>query len=363
MTEALNPIGVALRCISSRAEEVYNQVCQAGGLSIDGNTSSADIDVAMDLEKYGFIFRRIGQAGYDLLPTPFALLVPSLLHRIDWKYPPFVNLPPHERERLQHDLLQLPESALKSVLPPTKSGTMPQTIEGAANIDAFVARILHEAQDVRAVSAAEWSSNLPLVWAALVQRMGEGMHYQRVTSPLGLAAFGWDINNRDISETGVDLRVSLTRTISPFYIFTGDNLRSTLVFVSPVRDDTQPRATYTTLGQLTERLSSIFDDLWCTAIPAQAILNRLRTYRPLYVERARQKCGEVGAHVAGALFDKGIFATFSADEEALLPRLIGSGLAVRSKYIIGNTPYVPNIVKEIEVYFREERGSNDEWNI
>jgi hypothetical protein len=363
MMDARDQIRVIVRYISTRAEEVYHQVLQAGRISIHGATSPVDIAAATDLENYGFVFRRTVPAGYDLLPTPFAILIPSLLHRLDWSYPPFAEVSTDERQRLRTDLIQLRANTPMPISLPLESPEMSRTLEGAADIDAFVASILRQTQDVRAVSAAEWSTNLPLVWTVLVQRMREGMQYRRIVSPLGLAAFGWHINERDTTETGVDLRVSLTPTLSPFYLFTGGHLRSALVFVLPVRDDTQPRATYTALGQLTERLSEMFDDLWRTAVPVRRILDRLWRYRPVYIEHALHTCGEAGARVASVLFDKGIFAELAAEDEAILPCFADSGLAVRSKYTIGLTQYVPNIIEEITRYVREEGFSNDDRNV
>lgn len=358
-----NQIKRALRYISTSAEEVYDQVLQAGHISIHGATPSIDMAAATDLENYGFVFRQMVQAGYDLFPTPLEILIPSLLHRLDWSYPPFADVPTEERERLRNDFMQLHKKMPTSESPQLDSPAMPRALEGAANIDAFVARILGDTWDVCAVSAAERSSNLPLLWAVLVQRMKEGMRYRRIVSPLGLAAFGWNINDRDTTEIGVDLRVSLTEMLSPFYLFTGDQLRSALVFVSSVRDDTQPRATYTALGQLTERLSKMFDDLWRAAVPVRPILHRLQAHRPLYIERAFQTCGEAGARVAALLFDKGIFAEFTADDDPLLLSLVNSGLAITSNYTIGLTNHVPNIIDEITCYVHEEGVRNDGRNI
>lgn len=352
-------IRAALRNVSARATDMYGYVLQNEGLSIGGDTPSADIAAASDLENYGFVFRRSRPTGYDLLPTPYEILIPSLLHRLDWSYPPFAGLPATERQQLQDDLLELRENSPATFSIPLVSPELPRTIEGAAHIDTFVAGILKEAEEVRALSAAEWSTNLPLVWAALVQEMERGMTYRRIVSPLGLAAFGWKINDRDTRETGVNLRVHLSPSLSPFYLFTGPKLRSALVFAHPTCDDTQRRATYTALGQLTQRLSEMFDDLWQTAVPAQSVLRRLRTHAPHYVERAHRFHGDAGARVATALFDKGIFAELAEEDQEFLSSLVDSGVAIRSKFKIGLTNCVPNIVDEIARYVRQEQEPRD----
>ena len=181
-----NQIKRAVRYISTSAEEVYDQVLQAGHISIHGATPLVDMAAATDLENYGFVFRQTVPAGYDLFPTPLAILIPSLLHRLDWSYPPFADLPAEERERLRNDFMQLHKRTPTSESPQPDSPAMPRALEGAANIDTFVARILGNTWDVCAVSAAEWSSNLPS-GQSLSAKKKNAVPSHRL--PLGLAAF------------------------------------------------------------------------------------------------------------------------------------------------------------------------------
>jgi hypothetical protein len=349
--------GIVARYISKRAEELYDQVLQAGHISIHGATPSVDVAAATDLENYGFLFRQAVPAGYDLFPTPLAILILSLLNRLEWSYPPFVGIPTEEREHLKSQLMRVLE-ILTSETPQPDLPTTSLSLEGAANIDAFVTRILAGTRELCVVSADQWSNNLPLIWAALVQQIKRGMQYRRLISPLVLAAFGWEINNRDMTEIDVDLRVSLAATSSPFYIFTGEHGRSALVFF-PVSDGSPPRAVYIGIGQLTEQLLAEFNKLWRVAVPAGRLLARLKEYRGPYLERAFQVCGEAGARVAARLFDEGIFAKFTAEDTPILCCLLNSGLAITSNYTIGLTKYAPNIIDEITRYIHEEGVPND----
>jgi len=347
----------AVRQVSARAAELYHKMRAINGLSIDVTTPPDDVDAACELERYGFIFRQPGQAGYNLFPTPFEILIPSLLHRIDWSYPPFDTLPRAERERLRDRLCEFQDSDCHP--PFAQPLAAAQALEGAAQIDAFVSRVLHDTLDVCAVSAAEWSGNLPLLWSALVQRLKDGMRYRRIVSPLGFAAFGWAINYRDTTETGVDLRVSSAQVTSPFYLFAGAEIRSALVFASPTPMKGWTRATYTAVGQLTKRLSELFDDLWDAAIPAQTILTRLQHYRTSYIKSASEVAGELGANIASLLFNKGIFAQLPGNHQPTLDALVNAGLVMQSNYSIGLTRLVPNLVKEIESYLRSDGGNDD----
>jgi len=348
----------AVRYISESAEEAYEQLLRNGSITIDRATSLTHLSIITELENYGFVFREAASAGYIFFPTPLEILIPSLLHRLDWSYPPFIDIPENERECLHGSLKQLLDD-----FPPRESSQpdapkTAQVLEGAANIDTFIARILGDTRDACAISAAEWSTNLPLVWGTLSQRIKEGMRYRRIVSPLGLAAFGWAVNDRDTREIGVDLRVSLATTLSPFYLFSGEHLHSAIVFGSSTVENSRARATYTALGQLTKRLSEIFDDLWDTATPANTILKRLQAHRSIYIERALQSCGVDGRRVAGLLFDKGIFSDFSSSDSSHLSSLVSSGLAITSNYTIGFTKYVPNIIDELTSYAHEQESAS-----
>ena len=362
-SDYLGDIRDVLRSISPESEWLYDEILKSSCLVIDSATPSSSLTATAELEKYGFVFRRTTPAGYELLPTPFEILVPSLLHRVQWKYPPFTDISDQERMRLENVFMRLRENLPKSVAVPNESPASSRTLEGTTEIDSFLAHVFRETQEVCAISAAEWSSNLPLVWAVIEQRMRQGMHYRRIVSPLGLAAFGWQINSRDTSETGIELRVDTTPALSPFYLFTGELFRSALVFVPPANDASARRATYTALGQLADRLFGIFEDRWKTAVPAPTILRRLDSFRPVYIGSARKAFGERGVHIAELLFNKGIFSELTADEAAILPSLVDAGLLVRSKYTIGRTNHVPNITEEIARYVREERVNDEQRNI
>lgn len=358
MSEAIQQIDIG-RLISLRAKQVYNQVLSTGYFPIHSETSEYDVSAATQLEDYGFVYRNPGPSGYQLLPTPFEILIPSLLHRIDWSYPPFSKFTPVERDKFRESLVQLRDTMPVSVVGRLKTPMGAQALEGTAEIDSFITRILPVTKEVSAISAAEWSNNLPLLWASIVQRLKEGMRYRRIVSPIGLSAFGWNINHRDTTEIGVNLRVSLKEIASPFYLFYGDDLRSSLVFVSSLQSQDQPRATYTALGQLTNRLSKMFDDLWHSAAPAQPILEQLKSYRPLYIDCAYQACGEPGKCIASKLFDKGIFSQFAESDEPFLCDLVNSGLAISSNFKIGLTCYVPNILDEITRCVLDQGACND----
>ena len=342
-----------VRFVSTSAEELYERILQDGYISIRGDTPSVDRIAAKELEDYGFVYRKTTPTGYDLFPTPFEILITSLLYRLDWSYPPFADITTEDRDHFQNKLKNLLTKKDLPSFSPFPALGLTQTIEGAANIDAFVARVLYHTQDLCAISAAEWSANLPLLWTVLVQRIKEGMRYRRIVSPLGLAAFGWIINDRDISETGVNLRVTLAQTLSPFYLFTGDYLHSALVFVPTIGDNTQLRASYTTLMPLTGHLSQMFNELWQAATSARSVLDWLWSYRPTYVEQAYHSCGETGALVAEKLFDMGIFAKLSPNEVRVVHCLIDSGLVIETKYRIGLSHYAPNIIEQITHCVRE----------
>ena len=357
MAEPPSQLEATARLISARADELYRQALLSGRLSIHSATSPADMEAATHLEEYGLVFRQAFPAGYDLFPTPFEILIPSLLHRLDWLYPPFADLSASARRDLRDSLLQLYQVS-RSPSPLPRPPGPAQTIEGAAEIDAFVARALRSASHVCAISAAEWSANLPLLWAVLAQRLKEGMRYRRVVSPFGLAAFGWNVNFRDTTETGVELRVSLAELRSPFYLFTNAHLRSALVFASSPTQPAEPRATYTDLGQLADRLSTIFEDLWHSAVPVAPVLERLRLHRPAYIALASKACGDPASRVASLLFDMGIFAQIAPADQPVLSDLANSGLALVSNFRIGLTPYVPNVLDEIVSAVCNQGGSH-----
>ncbi|MEK6375467.1 MAG: hypothetical protein AABO58_22545 [Acidobacteriota bacterium] len=335
---------VAARYLSAGAADVYTTLMDAGSITISSELESTYLEAATMLEEYGFSFRRNSEWGYELLPTPAELLVPSLLYRLEWAYPPFGHLDrlTHEEVRaaLEHSL---DGAEMASVEVPAAS----QTLVGAAQIDAFVARVIVDSAIVRALSAAEWSNNLPLVWSAITEGMRDGMEYHRVVSPLGLAAFGWDVNQRDVHDVGVDLRVSLRPQTSPFYLFAdSEQSLAALVFVPPMSGRGEPRATYTQLAQLTNQFLEMFNGIWEDAVPATYVLEQLRLRRQAFIDAASDAGGVRAADVAATLFDKGVFAEVPAADEAVAT-LVAQGLVISSRYTIGLTRLVPNLTDTI----------------
>ncbi|HSY49142.1 MAG TPA: hypothetical protein VLC46_10050 [Thermoanaerobaculia bacterium] len=341
--ESSTVIAVAARYLSAGAADVYTTLLDAGSITIGSELESTYLEAATMLEEYGFAYRRNTEWGYELLPTPGELLVPSLLYRLEWAYPPFG----HPDRRTYEEVRVALEHSLDGA--ETASVEVPaasQTLVGA-QIDAFVARVIVDSAIVRALSAAEWSSNLPLRWSAITEGMRDGMEYHRVVSPLGLAAFGWDINRRDVHDVGIDLRVSLRSQTSPFYLFANsERSLAALVFVPPMGSRGEPRATYTHLAELTNRFLEIFNGIWKDAVPATYVLEQLRLRRQAFIDAASDAGGARAADVAATLFDKGIFAEVSATDEAV-STLVARGLVIFSRYTIGLTSLVPNLTDTI----------------
>lgn len=349
------------RYISRRASDLYDFIARNGRLAVSHSTPSDDVASATELETYGFVFRHAVPTGYELLPTPTEIVIPSLVHRVDWRYPPFAVLSDDGRAKLREQLLQLNtvhHHDSSNYLEPH----VVHTFEGSADIDGFLARIIPETSDLRAISAATWSANLPLVWTVILKRMEEGMRYRRIVSPLGLVAFGLEINRRDTRDIGIELRVTLTPTESPFYIFSGESISSVLVFVPPATATAKPRATYTPLVTLTERLSAAFEDQWSAAVPATVILQRLSEYRSEYINSVLRAAGAESVTLAGDLFDRGIFADAGENNQHARELLIRHGFAVPTTFTIGATNYVPNIVSTVERYIREESSRDTRAN-
>jgi hypothetical protein len=347
--------------ISEEAMRMYEDILKTNRAIINQDTTLDEIVPANELEKFGFIFRSTLPTGYELLPTPFEIFLPSLIHRIDWGYPPFNNISLDKKNELKTRLQLINENIPESIPVTRKSTTAPQNIEGNANIDSLVVQLLESAREVRAISAAEWSGNLPLVWSAITERMEKGMLYRRVVPPMTFVAFGWEINWRDIFETGIDLRVSAIHCKSPFYLFTLEDLQSALVFTSSISVNSLPRATYTELHQLNKLLSEMFEDIWHSAISAKILLERLQNVKKDYTSKAYQLCGEIGKLVANKLFDKGIFSTFNEEEQQVLQDFVRKGLSIKSKFSIGLDNYVPNIIPIIETYVNQG-GIRDDKN-
>ena len=340
----------AAQHISVQSAVFYLRVIREGHLLINISTAATDLAASSELETFGFLFRRPVQGGYEVLPTPAPILRQSLLHRLDWLYPPFAILSREERQRIRIELRQPSDNTTATPMAAAETLEAPRTLEGSPEIDTFVTQALHRSRMFCAVSAAEWSSNLPLVWSVVEQRLREGMQYRRIVCPLGLAAFGWEINDRDTRNAGVDLRVTLMPMPSPFYLFSSEGWRSVLAFVSPACGEAKPRATYTALGQLTDRSSEQFEALWRDSTPAQTILERLACYRRDYIKLALATSGVTASTIAGMLFDKGIFANLSASDLAVVPSLIEAGLVLESRYSIGLHHFVPHIINQIRRY-------------
>jgi hypothetical protein len=336
-------IAVASRYLSAGAADLYTTLVGSGSIPISPELGSSYLETATILEDYGFAFRRNTEWGYELLPTPAELLVPSLLYRLEWAYQPFghPDRQTHEEVRvaLEHSL---DGAETASVEVPATS----QTLVGS-QIDAFVARVIIDSAIVRVLSAAEWSSNLPLRWSAITEGMRDGLEYHRVVSPLGLAAFGWDFNHRDVHDVGIDLRVSLRSQTSPFYLFANsEQSLAALVFAPPMNSRGEPRATYTHLKQLTNQFLDLFNGIWQDAVPATYVLEHLRLHRQAFIDAAADAGGLRAADVAATLFDKGIFAELPAADEAV-STLLARGLVISSRYTIGLTRLVPNLTDTI----------------
>ncbi|HVF39329.1 MAG TPA: hypothetical protein VM939_05465 [Gemmatimonadaceae bacterium] len=352
--ESSGVTAVVARFLSTGAAALYAQLAEEGFVTISPELGQMALDAGDLLEEYGFAFRRNREWGYDLVASPVELLVPSLLYRLDWAYPPFGHLDPATHGVIRDTLersLDAGTEALNEM--PAKA----QALVGAAQIDAFVVRMIGGSSILRALSAAEWSNNLPLVWSAITDGIQHGMQYRRVVAPLGLAAFGWQINQRDVHETGVDLRVSLGPPTSPFYLFAdqADKLTA-IVFVPRAHADAEPRATFMTLAHLTRQFLDVFTRIWDAAVPAIYVLDELRSRRTSFIDAAAAVGGSRSAECAAILFDRGIFAEINGEDEAVAP-LLAHGLVRPSTYTIGLTPLVPNLVDIITDIVRDYGAS------
>lgn len=349
--EAWNILIEVAGLISKSAREIYAQILESGSIPVKADTPKSKMEAIYALEKYGFVYRQNIFDGYVTFPTPLPILAISLLYRIDWAYPPFTKIPSEVSANIRTALINI---AVQGGVEPQSYHEISSTrsVEGSS-IDVLVAQVLPNTQKFFAISAAEWSANLPLVWTVLVQRLKEGMQYLRVVSPLEFVAFGWRINKRDVEEIGVNLRVITKTLLSPFYLFMGNDFMSALVFTPLQQREAIPRATYVMLKPLVQRSEEMFYALWQTAKPAYSVLHFLEAYRVEYLSTALSACGKKGMIVAEKIFDMGIFSELFPEDNLSVDCLVKASLIFETRHKIGLHTYAPNIVQKVSLYVQQ----------
>lgn len=226
-------------------------------------------------------------------------------------------------------------------------------LEGRSKISTFLVQLINDASEVFSVTAAEWTTNLPLIWAALVRRLANGMVYRRVCSELVLVAFGQAINRRDVFEVGVDLRVLPRSAIREvFHLATAAGTTTALLFhAEPLATDRKARATFIDNASLVRRFTERAQNYWSHAVPAGPLLERIDNLSAEYLERVKDSLGTMAAAVAREVFDYGVFSKPDtlgiSDTAEVVRQLVAARFLLPLSLPIGAFGYVANIVDEV----------------
>jgi hypothetical protein len=334
----------------------------SSGFIFDRDLTSDTKEAMGWLENVGFVFSELEGNNNDRVfyPTEPDLLAASFNHRCEWGLPPFGYLG-GENCHGQEAIATLNRCAKELIADSTQPKRVPKDfifLEGTERISNFIVRLIEQSSDFFGMSATEWASNLPLIWAALVKRIGEGLRYRRLAGEGIFVAFGHEINKRDVLEVGVNLRILQESQLNPiFYLATTPESEICLTF-----NDVQARlagrreATSFANKVLVTRFREIAEAKWEAAVPAATMFRFMDELREDYLKKVQDTLGAQATEVAVQIFDRGVFADFRGcgnNEHVLLEKLNREGLVLQKDIGIGTSNVVPNVLGEVSKFLEE----------
>jgi hypothetical protein len=319
------------------------------------------------LEAEGFVFRDVDQNNRTrYYPCEPGLLAQSLLNKCSWKYGEFSAIPSEELEKVRGHIEAVRSVAQDVFQKMVVARRLPKGIvylEGPERISNFIVSMISDASDIFGVTAAEWTSNLPLIWAAICDRLAKGIRYRRIVGEVTLTAFGHAINKRDVNEIGVQLRVLPQSLLtSPFYLIETPSAESAIAFNDvQLRRERRIEAHFIDHGRLVASFRDRATELWNMSAPAASVFDFLDGVRGEYLRAVKDDLGSYAEDLASQVFDWGIFCDFPPDPRSLcvIEQLSVAKHILPYNVPIGRFPYMANILEPLRSFLAASLQSKE----
>jgi hypothetical protein len=229
---------------------------------------------------------------------------------------------------------------------------------GSEMVSHELATVLHGAtRTIRGITVPVWAPDTAIVWESIKERISAGVAYRRLADEATFVSFGLWINQRDVQDVGVQLRLLPASHLRDKFFVVDD----TLAFVfwrpspgSPFSLD----ATKTTLDMFVRQCKDSFDALWDTAVPAQRLFGRMVEIRETFARRCRTVLGiEPFEGFVEVLVDYGKFC-FSTENLRAQYSCHRAVEALRCANLIVRSPDgngdIPNISEDVRLLIEDE---------
>jgi hypothetical protein len=319
-------------------------------------------ELAQELENSGFVIREIDDNGCpQLIPIDPVLVGTALLNRWSWHYPPFDHRRTTSPGASVPDIIEtakrLAQRLLRDAPAHRDEAQGFRYLNGEDTISNFIAASIDQADAVFGLTAAQWTSNLPLIWAAIQRRLRSGLHYRRIAGETTIVSFGHAINKRDVLDVGVQLRATLASRLSEVYYLLKAKGRYSAIVFNEAQLESRREATFIDNQALLHPLRERAEYLWETSVPAALIFDFMEGIKEEYLAKVRAELGQTVELIAARIFDRGVFTELDdvepTERTLAIQTLADHGWTVPFSLPIGPFPFIANVVEPLRAFLAD----------
>lgn len=343
--------------VSEKQVRLYLRVLQNGEVPLHEEVASED--AILTLKQLGLVYAEPSSEGEEFIRAIDPIVaINALYSRRLWRYTPDETWSGNNKYlQITKEYYHAKDYLIREL--ERKYVSTEQKIRGTAHIpeatasSALSVSIRQAEEEILGITTPHWLPHVSLIWEAIKNRLQVGVVYRRLCDETTIMAFGHRINERDIFEVGVNLRVLPLEVFKEKYFIIDD--KEAFIF-SPGDPDAgfKLEATKISLKPLVKVYKDKYLVLWKQGVSAKDVIQYVGSLKDAYIAKCLNGHSDKARSTIEGLFDYGKFYKREynvLDEKELvflLSDLFSKGYLV--EYSDSEFGYLPNIVPQIREY-------------